>query len=89
MRLSRSDASSDKEFFSDRKLLLRGAGRVGSGRGAGTGGQEDFAVVATLSHGLSGGDILNICLNAIYAGSTAPNPERWLVMQAMIEVEIA
>jgi hypothetical protein len=35
------------------------------------------------------GDILNICLNAIYAGSTDPNPERWVVTQAMIEAEIA
>ena len=49
----------------------------------------DYAFLAELSKGLSGGDILNICLNAIYAGSTDPNPERWAVTQAMIEKEIA
>jgi hypothetical protein len=50
--------------------------------------RADFAVLADLSHGLSGGDILNICLNAIYAGSTDANPERWEVSQAMIDAEI-
>jgi ATP-dependent 26S proteasome regulatory subunit len=50
--------------------------------------RADYAVLAELSKGLSGGDILNICLNAIYAGSTDPNPERWAVTQAMIEEEI-
>jgi ATP-dependent 26S proteasome regulatory subunit len=48
----------------------------------------DYAVLAGLSRGLSGGDILNICINAIYAGSTDANPERWLVTQAMVEAEI-
>jgi ATP-dependent 26S proteasome regulatory subunit len=51
--------------------------------------RADYAVLAELSRGLSGGDILNICLNAIYAGSTNANPQRWLVTQAMIEAEIA
>jgi hypothetical protein len=51
--------------------------------------QADYAVLAELSKGLSGGDILNVCVNAIYAGSTDGNPERWLVTQAMIEAEIA
>lgn len=51
--------------------------------------QADYAVLAELSKGLSGGDILNICLNAIYAGSVDLNPERWAVTQAMIETEIA
>jgi SpoVK/Ycf46/Vps4 family AAA+-type ATPase len=51
--------------------------------------RADYAVLAELSKGFSGGDILNICLNAIYAGSTNPNPERWVVTQAMIEAEIA
>lgn len=45
--------------------------------------------LAELSKGLSGGDILNICVNAIHAGSTDPNPERWVVTQAIIEAEIA
>jgi hypothetical protein len=50
--------------------------------------RADYAVLADLSRGLSGGDILNICLNAIYAGSTDANPERWEVSQTMIEAEI-
>jgi hypothetical protein len=31
---------------------------------------------------------LNICLNAIYAGSTDANPERWEVTQELLEREI-
>ncbi len=51
--------------------------------------RADYAVLAELSRGLSGGDILNICVKAIYTGSTRANSERWLVTQAMIEAEIA
>jgi SpoVK/Ycf46/Vps4 family AAA+-type ATPase len=51
--------------------------------------RADYAVLTELSKGLSGGDILNICLNAIYAGSTDPDPERWMVTQKMLEQEIA
>ena len=50
--------------------------------------QADYAVLAELSRGLSGGDILNVCLNAIYAGSTDPDQDRWIVSQRIIEVEI-
>jgi hypothetical protein len=50
--------------------------------------RADNAILAELFKGLSGGDILNICLNAIYAGNTDPNPGRWLVTQAMTEAEI-
>jgi hypothetical protein len=50
--------------------------------------QADYAVLSELSKGLSGGDILNICLNAIYAGSTNADPEKWLVTQVMLEREI-
>jgi SpoVK/Ycf46/Vps4 family AAA+-type ATPase len=48
----------------------------------------DYAVLAELSRGLSGGDILNICINAIYAGSTNADPEKWQVTQAILEAEI-
>jgi hypothetical protein len=48
----------------------------------------DYAILAGLSRGLSGGDILNVCVNAIYAGSVDSDPKRWLVTQAMIEAEI-
>ncbi len=51
--------------------------------------QADYAVLAELSRGLSGGDILNVCVNAIHAGSVDPNPERWMVTQAILEREIA
>jgi hypothetical protein len=51
--------------------------------------RADYAILAELSRGLSGGDILNICVNAIHAGSTDPDPDLWLVTQAMLEREIA
>ncbi len=38
---------------------------------------------------LSGGDILNVCANAIQAGSVDADPEKWLVTQVMLEREIA
>ena len=39
--------------------------------------------------GFSGGDILNVCVNAIHAGSTDPDPANWMVTQAILEREIA
>jgi hypothetical protein len=48
----------------------------------------DYAVLAELSRGLSGGDILNVCVNAIHAGSTDADPAKWLVTQGMLEREI-
>ena len=48
----------------------------------------DYAALAGLSKGLSSGDILNVCVNAIYAGSVDSDPERWVVTQAMLEREI-
>jgi hypothetical protein len=48
----------------------------------------DYAVLAELSKGLSGGDILNICLNAIYAGSTDADPAKWRVTHGILEREI-
>jgi hypothetical protein len=35
--------------------------------------------------GHSVGDILNVCANAIHAGSVDPNPERCIVTQEMLE----
>ena len=49
----------------------------------------DYAVFSELSRGLSGGDILNVCVNAIHAGSTDANAERWMVTHAILEREIA
>ena len=51
--------------------------------------QADYAVLSELSKGLSGGDILNICVNAIHAGSVDADPAKWMVTQGMLEREIA
>ena len=69
------DASMRRELFA---LHLPNPDRV----------QANYAVLAELSRGLSGGDILNICVNAIHAGSTDANPERWMVTHAILEREI-
>ena len=50
--------------------------------------KADYAVLAELSKGLSGGDILNICVNAIHAGSPDAEPAKWRVKQEMLEREI-
>jgi hypothetical protein len=44
--------------------------------------------LALQNEGLSGGDILNICLNSIHAGSRDPDPARWLVTEEMLLREI-
>jgi hypothetical protein len=51
--------------------------------------QAEDTVLAELSKGLSGGDILNVCINAIYAGSVDADPAKWAVTQGMLEREIA
>jgi hypothetical protein len=48
----------------------------------------DYAGPSELSRGLSGGDILNICVNAIYAGSVDADPAKWAVTHGMLEREI-
>jgi hypothetical protein len=50
--------------------------------------KADYAVLAELSKGLSGGDILNVCVNAIHSGSTDADPAKWKVTQEMMEREI-
>jgi ATP-dependent 26S proteasome regulatory subunit len=69
------DASMRRELFA---LHLPNHARI----------DADFAVLAGLSRGLSGGDILSICLNAIHAGSVHPDPAKWRVTQGMLEREI-
>jgi hypothetical protein len=49
----------------------------------------DNAFLAGLSRGLSGGDILNVCVNAIYAENVGLDPAKWAVTQEMMEREIA
>ncbi len=50
--------------------------------------RADYAILAELSKGLSGGDILNVCVNAIHAGSGDADPAKWKVTQEMMEREI-
>ena len=50
--------------------------------------EPDDAVLAGLSRGLSGGDILSVCVNAIHAGSTDADPAKLAVTQGILEREI-
>lgn len=49
----------------------------------------DLGVLAGATRGLSGGDILNVCVNAIFAGSTADDPAQWAITNAILLAEIA
>ena len=49
----------------------------------------DLNILAAKSKGLSGGDILNVCVNAIYAGSTADDPREWRVTATQLLAEVA
>lgn len=49
----------------------------------------DLSELARASQGFSGGDIFNVCLNAIYAGSVHENPKSWRVTQPLLMAEIA
>ena len=48
----------------------------------------DLNSLATEAKGLSGGDILNVCLNAIYAGSTADDAGEWKVTGTDLLAEV-
>jgi hypothetical protein len=50
--------------------------------------KADYAILAELSRGLSSGDILNGCVNAIHVGSTDVDPAKRKVTQEMLEREI-
>jgi len=49
----------------------------------------DLGVLAGATKGLSGGDILNVCVNAIYAGSTDDDPALWTITEPILLAEIA
>ena len=70
------DASMRRELFA---LHLPNPDRV----------EADYAILSELSRGLSGGDILNVSVNAIHAGSMDADPAKWRVTQEMLEREIA
>lgn len=48
----------------------------------------DLAVVALAAKGLSGGDIRNVCLNAIYAASMSQNTGDWIVRNRHLVEEV-
>lgn len=48
----------------------------------------DLMEVARASKGLSGGDILNVCLNAMYAGSIDEDPANWKITQEIMLCEV-
>lgn len=50
--------------------------------------EADLDVVAQASKGLSGGDILNICVNSIFAGSTDPDSANWKVSDLLLLGEV-
>jgi len=49
--------------------------------------EANFVILARLSRGLSGGDILNICSNAIYVESADADPAKWKITRVMLERE--
>ena len=44
--------------------------------------------VAVAAHGLSGGDLLNVCLNAMEAASVHPDPANWRVTEDMLLAQV-
>ena len=50
--------------------------------------KANLRTLALQSRGLSGGDILNICLNAIHVGSRDSDQAKWLVTMEMLLREI-
>ncbi len=50
--------------------------------------EADFLEVARAARGLSGGDIKNVCLNAIYTASADRNPDNWRITQPILLAEV-
>jgi hypothetical protein len=48
----------------------------------------DLQPIAMAARGLSGGDILNVCVNAMQAASTDPNPANWLLTAEGLMAEV-
>ena len=48
----------------------------------------DLRNVAMSARGLSGGDILNVCLNAIHAASVDPDPANWRLTEEILIAEV-
>jgi len=44
--------------------------------------------IAAAAHGLSGGDLLNVCLNSMEAASVDPDPQNWRVTEDLLMGQI-
>lgn len=75
IRFKLPDAAMRRELFA---LHLPNLSRV----------DADMGQLAQASRGLSGGDILNVCLNAIHSGSTDDDPDCWKVTDDLLLREI-
>jgi SpoVK/Ycf46/Vps4 family AAA+-type ATPase len=49
---------------------------------------ETLRGIAMAAHGLSGGDLLNVCLNAIKAASVDPDLQNWRVTKEMLMAQV-
>lgn len=50
--------------------------------------EADLRAVADVAEGLSGGDILNICINAMLAGSNSDDTSQWKVTEDILLTEV-
>lgn len=50
--------------------------------------RANLDALSVVSQGLSGGDIRNVCLNAIYAASMDPDPAKWVIDERHLRAEI-
>ena len=75
IRFRLPDAAMRRELFA---LHLPNNGKV----------EANFEILAASSAGLSGGDILNISLNAIHVGSVDEDSGKWKITEAMLLHEI-
>jgi len=49
----------------------------------------NLATIARDSKGLSGGDILNVCVNSMHAASIGDDPSQWRITDAILSAQIA
>lgn len=51
--------------------------------------RADLGDIAREARGLSGGDLLNVCVNAMHAASEDENPQNWFVTDGILRAQIA
>jgi len=49
---------------------------------------ETLHGIAMAAQGLSGGDLLNVCLNAIEDASVDPDPQNWRVTEELLMAQV-